>query len=318
MRCGNGAMNMQRSQSLELLGWCHRSWLCSHSRRLAAQLDRQGRVETHRRKVVEVLREQFQHLRRDREKSLQGCLAVCCELLHLYFILGQASQCSFLLANLTHGGASPDLTAIPKALAVTLCFFWGKHCVLDANVAEAETRLAFAFAHCPPQFKANRRRILQQLVPCRLRQGRFPSKQLLERHGLSIFVGFARAAATGDVQLFNAEFEKHELYLIKTGTYLVVEKLKLVVYQRLCIQVHKHIGADLKRAGKAEHKQDLRPYEKAFFWQDQCDAAETICILANLIYIGAIRGYLSDEHEKIVFSKDAPFPSPSIWGTKAS
>ena len=29
-----------------------------------------------------------------------------------------------------------------------------------------------------------------------------------------------------------------------------------------------------------------------------------MCVLANLIYIGAIRGYLSDEHQKIVFSKD--------------
>jgi len=243
---------------------------------------------------------------------------VCSELLRLYYHLGQASQCSFLLANLTHGGASPDLEALPKALAVTLCFFWGKHCVLDAKVAEAEERLSFALMRCPSQCKANRRRILKCLIPCRLSQGRLPSEQLLRRYDLRIFSGLTRAVATGDVQLFNSEFEKHEADLIRAGTYLVVERLKLVVYQRLCTQVYKHLAAELRKAGKPEHKQDLQPYERAFLWQDQCDSDETICILANLIYIGAIRGYMSDEHRKFVFSKETPFPSPATWSTKAS
>ena len=34
---------------------------------------------------------------------------------------------------------------------------------------------------------------------------------------------------------------------------------------------------------------------------------QTVCMLAHLIYIGAIRGYMSDEHQKIV-----PLPWNSI------
>ena len=114
----------------------------------------------------------------------------------------------------------------------------------------------------------------------------------------------------GDVELFIQELKTREPALISTGTYLVVEKLKVLVYRNFSRRVFNIIVAELTQAGKPEqkHKQDLRPYQHAFQWQDGCDADETTCILANMISIGAIRGYMSDEHQKIVFSKDAPFP----------
>merc|ERR1712129_681770 len=179
-------------------------------------------------------------------------------------------------------------------------------------------RLAFALANCPPRASRNRRRILTYLVPCRMRLGHLPSLDLLRRHGLENFSGLARAVATGDVVLFNSELAKEELWLIRVGTYLVVEKLKLMVYQKLCMQVYHLVSVELEQAGKTEkrHQQDLRRYERAFAWQDEGDGSETVCILANLMYIGAIRGYLSDEHRKIVFSKESPFPSPANWSGK--
>lgn len=103
------------------------------------------------------------------------------------------------------------------------------------------------------------------------------------------------------------------------GTYLVVEKLKLLVYRNLCRCVYETVGKEMEGAGKAEqrHKQDLRPYELAFAWQDDCDADETMCILAHLIYIGAVRAYMNDELRKIVFSKESPFPATAVWSPKA-
>lgn len=311
---GEGAATATRWMPLPML------WLCGRPRRLAAGLDRSERGERHQKKLVEVLREQFQKLHRDHE-TREGCLVVCCELLRLYFRLGQASQCSFLLdaVSKSQRGEAIDTKGLPKALGVTLCFLWGKHCVLDGNVAEAEARLGWALANCPPAQAENRRRILTYLVPCRLRFGRFPSRDLLNRHGLGGLEGIARAVAVGDVRRFAREFEAQEANLMRVGTYLVVEKLKLLAYRNLCRRVHKVIAARLDATGRHEHrhKQDLQPYEIAFRWQDDCDADETVCILANLIYIGAVRGYLSDEHQKIVFSKDAPFPPPSAWSPKA-
>lgn len=290
-------------------------WLASRPRRLAVQLDA-GSSERHLKKLVEVLREQFNKLHRSREKR-QGSLVMCCELLRLYFRLGQASQCTFLLAAVTKRD-SVEPEALPKALAVTLCFMWGKHCVLDGNVLEANEKLSWALANCPEEHTGNRRRILVYLVPCRLRMGKYPSRKLLERHGMQGLAGICRATSSGNVRLFDSEFERQETWLIHMGTYLMVEKLKLLVYRNLCLRVHREVAADLEKIGKADqrHKQDIRPYELAFRWQEDTDSDETLGILANLIYIGAIRGYMSDEHHKIVFSKDTPFPAPEIWSPK--
>jgi len=290
-------------------------------RRLAAKLDSEEEQERHRRKLVEVLRTLFQRLHRDNSK-FEGCLVVCCELLRLYFALGQASQCSFLLSALNQSrarGGKIDLKSLPKALGVTFAFLCGKHCVMDGNVVEAEEKLGWAFSHCPPKEGGNRRRILLYLVPCRLRLGRYPSKALLDENGLHGLAAIAAAVSRGDVRGFEKELEKQEEELIMTGTYLVVEKLKLVAFQNLCKRVYDFQAAGFDRQGKSDsrHKQDLRPFHRALDWQDDCDEDETTCILANLIYIGAIRGYMSDEHQKIVFSKDVAFPVPAIWCSKA-
>ncbi|CAE8660315.1 unnamed protein product, partial [Polarella glacialis] len=297
-------------------------WLAARPRQLAGELDAScAGAGRHQEKLVEALREQFQKLQREREKR-EGALAVCCELLRLYFKLGQASQCTFLLsavhqASSKQGGL--DLGSLPKALAVTLYYLWGKHCVLDGNVVEGEEKLGWALANCPPAASGNRRRILAYLVPCRLRLGRFPVRGVLEKNGLSSLAGVSAAIATGNVRRFSQELEKHEGELIDCGTYLVVEKLKLVAYRNLVRRVHGRLAAQLDAQNKAEHrhKQDLAVYEHAFLWQDDCSPDETVCLLAHLIYIGAIRGYLSDEHRKVVFSKDSPFPPVSSWCPKA-
>jgi len=295
-------------------------WFASQPRRLALELDRADSANKYQAKVVEVLREQFQKLHRDRTKR-EGSLAICCELLRLYFHIGQAAQCSFLLAAVsqTQGGQKLDMKVLPKSISVTLCYFWGKHCVLDGNVAEAEDKLGFALSCCPPKASRNRQKILTYLVPCRLRKGRFPSRALLKRHGLQHYNGIVRSVVTGNVRLFESEFEEYGARFIQAGTYLIVEKLKLLVFQTLCRQVYAVQASEIESRGKAEHrhKQDLMPYETAFKWQDDCDEDETMCVMANLIYIGAVRGYMSDEHHKIVFSKESAFPPSASWSSKA-
>ena len=45
---------------------------------------------------------------------------------------------------------------------------------------------------------------------------------------------------------------------------------------------------------------------------DEIDGDETQCILANLIYEGRIKGYISHQHQKLVVSKQQPFPPLSV------
>ena len=41
---------------------------------------------------------------------------------------------------------------------------------------------------------------------------------------------------------------------------------------------------------------------------EDIDSDETQCILANLIYEGKIKGYISHQHQKLVVSKQQAFP----------
>lgn len=45
-----------------------------------------------------------------------------------------------------------------------------------------------------------------------------------------------------------------------------------------------------------------------FMQVEDVDIDEVQCILANLIYMGHIKGYISHQHQKLVVSKQNPFP----------
>ncbi|CAK9091503.1 unnamed protein product [Durusdinium trenchii] len=290
-------------------------WLAARTRQLAVQLDGSD-SRRYRERVVEAARALFTKLHRDKDRR-EGALVICCELLRLYSSLGQASQCAFVLT--TVGNASKnnafDAVKLPKSLLVTLYFLWGKHLVMAGSIEEAEDKLNRALAICPLKAARNRCQILRYLIPCRLRLGQYPTQGLLKRNDLQSLTGIVAATATGNVKRFSEELEKQEDTLICWGTYLVVEKLKIVAYRNLVRHVYE-IQCELLE-GAQKVKQDLAPFEQAFQWQDDCTPDETLCLLAHLIYIGAVRGYLSDVHRKVVFSKEMPFPPVSSWSTKA-
>lgn len=290
--------------------------LSALARNLATQQDQAKRSEAncdaYQKKLVEIHRDLFQKLNKERTKRA-GYVWVCCELLRAYFRLGQISQCSFLLkavtSSLSKDGFSP--TDLPKAICVTFFFYWGKHCVFDDNLRDADERLSWAFSNCPAKSKSNRRKILLYLVPCKLRLGVLPSKDLLQTYDLVMFVDIVRAIREGNVKLFTERMEEYSADFIKMGTYLLMMKLKFMVLRTLCKGIHHQVR---RRMGdNPDSKLDLDPFEHILNWQDGCDADETACILSNLIYQGAVKGYLSHERRKLVFAKDNPFPPPSKW-----
>mmetsp|Transcript_25936 Transcript_25936/g.59934 ORF Transcript_25936/g.59934 Transcript_25936/m.59934 type:complete len:408 (-) Transcript_25936:167-1390(-) len=263
--------------------------------------------------LVEVHREQFQKLHRHPEKRA-GLLYICSELLQLYFRVQQVGQCGYLLAAVQKGHRQEHLGSLPKALAVTLCYYWGKYSVISDKVKEANEKLSWALKHCSPAHASQCRHILLYLIPCRLRLGNPPSPALLARHNLhTMYGGLTKAVQTGNVRLFNSEFAKRQGAFMSMGLFAMVEKLKLLVHRNLCKAIYRAVAAEALAIGQKPHQQDLAMYEHAFAWQDDCDEDETVCILANLIHLGGLRGYLSDSHKRIVFAKESPFPSPGTW-----
>lgn len=59
------------------------------------------------------------------------------------------------------------------------------------------------------------------------------------------------------------------------------------------------------------HQLDLQHFLIALQYVGETDITmdETHCIVANLIYEGKIKGYISHQHNKLVVSKQNPFPA---------
>ena len=290
-------------------------WLAARTRQLSLKLDSDSDLRRSRERVVEVLRQIFTKLQRDKDRR-EGALVISCELLRLYSNLGQASQCAFVLTSVgtAYSGNTCDPVKLPKSLLVTLYFLWGKHLVMAGKVEEAEEKLSKALSMCPLKAAKNRRLILVYLIPCRLRLGSYPSRGLLERNGLQSLAGIVAATASGNVRRFNEELLEKEQKLIAYGTYMVMEKLRVVAYRNLVQRVFSFQSERLDAAERS--KQDMRPFEHALNWQETFSPKETMCLLSQLIYVGAVRGYMSFSHQKLVFSKEMPFPPVRAWSTK--
>mmetsp|Transcript_5215 Transcript_5215/g.16714 ORF Transcript_5215/g.16714 Transcript_5215/m.16714 type:complete len:172 (-) Transcript_5215:182-697(-) len=111
---------------------------------------------------------------------------------------------------------------------------------------------------------------------------------------------FGRGA--GDLNAFEEQLATHQQRFIRHGSYLLVERSKLIVYRNFFRRVallhpDKSTKLDIKR---------FQACLKATNTEMEVDEIE--CILANLIYCGYIKGYISHAHGKLVVSKGAPFP----------
>lgn len=61
---------------------------------------------------------------------------------------------------------------------------------------------------------------------------------------------------------------------------------------------------------KGNHQIDISSFLQAMKWMEvpDVDIDETECIIANMIYEGKIKGYISHAHRKLVVSKLDAFP----------
>lgn len=111
---------------------------------------------------------------------------------------------------------------------------------------------------------------------------------------MAYYEPIARAVRTGNVRLLNDALEEHQAHFIRSGTYLLLEKLKLGVYRTLFMRVHllwkkRHPG-DMDKPFKLQ----LQLFQAALEASGvQMDLDEVECIVANLIYRKYIKGYIS-------------------------
>ena len=176
--------------------------------------------------------------------------------------------------------------------------------MFDNKLKEAEEYLRYSFEHCNRECRENKRLILIYLVPVKMLLGQMPIESLLQKYNLEEFTGVMQAVKEGNLCKLNQALETHEKVFIKWGIFLILEKLKIITYRNL----FKKVTLLMK-----SHQISVDAFTTALRLMkvEDIDNDETACILANLIYQGRIKGYISHQHNKLVVSKQNPFPTLS-------
>ncbi|PQQ14693.1 enhanced ethylene response protein 5 [Prunus yedoensis var. nudiflora] len=219
-----------------------------------------------------------------------GALYVTCQLFKVYFKLGTVHLCRSVIRSIETARIF-DFEEFPKRDKVTYMYYTGRLEVFNENFPAADHKLSYALRHCNPQSEANIRMILKYLIPVKLSIGILPNDWLLEK---------------GDLRLLRHALEEHEDRFLRSGVYLVLEKLELQVYQRLIKKIY--IIQKQKDPIKA-HQLKLEVIVKALKWLEiSMDLDEVECIVAILIYKNLVKGYFAHKSKVVVLSKQDPFP----------
>ncbi|XP_021912362.1 enhanced ethylene response protein 5 [Carica papaya] len=171
---------------------------------------------------------------------------------------------------------------------------------------QADHKLSYALSHCNPRSETNIRMILKYLIPVKLSIGILPKTCLLERYNLLEYEKIVQALERGDLRLLRCALQEHEDRFLRSGVYLVLEKLELQVYQRLLKKIY--IIQKQKDPNRA-HQLKLEVIVKALKWLEiDMDLDEVECIMSILIYKNLMKGYFAHKSKVVVLSKQDPFP----------
>ncbi|RWS24846.1 PCI domain-containing protein 2-like protein [Leptotrombidium deliense] len=223
------------------------------------------------------------------------------QLFKIYFKINKLNLCKPLIRALENANLMDQFTLAQK---VTYNYFLGMKCMFDSEYKKADELLTFSFNKCYPKSTKNKRLILIFLIPVKMLLGQMPKRSLLENYSVLEFEPIVEAVKDGDLRKLDAALEHYSDFYWNFGIYLVLEKLRIIAYRNL----FKKVCLIMKT-----HQVPISSFQQIlkFIQQEDISLEEVHCILANLIYEGKIKGYISLQHQKLVISKQNPFPSLS-------
>ncbi|KAG7467019.1 hypothetical protein MATL_G00148970 [Megalops atlanticus] len=227
-----------------------------------------------------------------------GMLFLINQLFKIYFKINKLHLCKPLIRAIDSSNLKDDYS---MAQRVTYKYYVGRKAMFDSDFKPAEEYLSFAFHHCHRSCQRNKRLVLIYLLPVKMLLGHMPTHQLLRKYDLLQFADVTKAVSEGNLLLLNEALAKHETFFIRCGIFLILEKLKIITYRNLFKKVYQLLKT---------HQLPLDAFLVALKMMqvEEVDIDEVQCILANLIYMGHIKGYISHQHQKLVVSKQNPFP----------
>ncbi|XP_071839111.1 PCI domain-containing protein 2-like [Apostichopus japonicus] len=227
-----------------------------------------------------------------------GMLYLINQLFKIYFKINKMHLCKPLIRAIESSNLK-DKFSISQL--VTYRYYVGRKAMFDSDFKNAETYLSFAFVRCHKSCKQNKRLILMYLLPVKMLLGHMPRITILKKYDLMQFADIAKATSEGNLRLLERTMAEHEGFFIKSGVYLILEKLKTITYRNLIKKVFLMMNSHIIPI-------DAIMAALKFMGQEEVDSDEVQCIIANLIYKNYIKGYLSHQHNKLVVSKQKAFP----------
>ncbi len=230
-----------------------------------------------------------------------GVLYIVNQLFAMYFRLNTLRLCKNLLRpvetrNLHKSGNTGDI--------VTYRYFVGRLNMFEDLYDLAEENLNYAFQHCHKDAVGNKKRILNYLIPVKMLRGRLPTEALLQKYQLVEYIPLVISIRRGDLRTFHKTLATHQDEFIRRGTYLLLEKCQTVCHRNLFKRIFRILE---------KHQLPLDNVVNAVKWLGMdMDLDEVECILANLIFRGYVRGYLSHSKRILVLSKKDPFPISAV------
>ncbi|TFK55408.1 hypothetical protein OE88DRAFT_1672014, partial [Heliocybe sulcata] len=223
--------------------------------------------------------------------------------LKTYFRVKRISLAKPILRALQANTDIPPLSSYPRSHQVTYRYYVGMLHFLNEDYAQAEKELTLAFYHCHIDAHKNQERISTYLIPLRILKGHLPSKDLMGRFPSldALYAPFIQAIRTGDIKSYDEALDKWERRLTELNLYLNLEKAR-----ELCIR------GLFRRVWVASQKGTRIPISM-FHCSLQISGIdvpqeEAECLVANMIYKGFMRGYISHEKQMVVLASANTFP----------
>ncbi|KAK7073186.1 PCI domain-containing protein 2 [Halocaridina rubra] len=227
-----------------------------------------------------------------------GLLYLVNQFFKIYFKINKLNLCKPMIRAIE---AQPFKDRYSLSQLITYKYYTGRKSMFDSDFKSADEALSFAFERCHIGSRKNKRRILIYLIPVKMLLGYLPKDYIMQRYNLAEFREVVSAVRQGNVRLLSETLARHESFFIGAGIYLILEKLKILAYRNLFKKVFLIRGS---------HQIEIAYFLQSLKWMcvEDVDLDETECILANMIYEGRMKGYISHAHRKLVVSKKDAFP----------
>uniref|UniRef100_A0A7E4V772 PCI domain-containing protein n=2 Tax=Panagrellus redivivus TaxID=6233 RepID=A0A7E4V772_PANRE len=165
------------------------------------------------------------------------------ELFRVYFDMNKMTLLKPLIRSVENLNSSfVKLVSLSDLVAYN--YFLGKKAIFDGDMATANRALQHAFDYCPERFKTSRRNILIYWLPVKMFLGYIPNRAILNDFDLSAFFPIIDGIDHGDCKEFRHALAQHSRFFIKSGIFLMLEKLTNLTHLALFKRLHSIVNKD--------------------------------------------------------------------------